>query len=631
MHSLTQVIDQTATYRSRRVYLLLLICLLLAGTAFAGEAGPGFRTELGLIGGTLDFLGSHPFVLLFTSLALGSLLGRVKVGFFALGSTAATLVVGITFSLWAFIGYEIRYAIPGILTTVFLNLFMFAVGLKVGPQFFSGLKKDGVKGVLIAVVVVVLNFTIVLTGVRICNLKPGLASGLISGSMTDTAVVGVATSAVESGAYQPPSGVTAADVAGNIAAAYAVTFLFSLIGIILLVRYLPKILNLDMKAAARAAEESYSGGDGHLPAPGTEAAYALNRISVDVRAYRVEKDEVVGLSVHDFSLLADVPVLQILRGSDFLDLAVNPVLQKGDVVSMVAHVGRFISEAQSRIGPEVSVEQSLKADLEVADLVITRKEFDGMTAQEATERVRKALSPGVERPGRLFHAVAVIRDGEKIPVWPGLQITRGDILRIMGQRSRINDVGKLVGATVRHTTESDIFTLALGMAIGYVVGTLRVTIGHIPFSLGAPAGVMLAGIAISALRSRNPLFGGPVSEGARSLLQALGLDVFIAVVAINSGPNVAAAFAGGYVSNLLVIGILAALTPPLIAWVVGRKILKLNSAMLMGMICGARHSTPALKAAQEESASAIPAVGYAVSYAISSVLVLILGYLALFL
>lgn len=238
-----------------RLTLLVIspACVLFAGTAFASEAGPGFRTDLGPIGGSLDFLGSHPFVLLFFTLALGTQLGRLKIGFFALGSTAATLLVGIAVSLWAYLGYDIRYAIPGILTTVFLNLFMFAVGLKVGPQFFAGLRKDGAKGMVIAVLVVALNFMIAVAGARICGLMPGFAPGIMSGSMTDTAVVGVATSAVESGAYPPPSGVTAADVTGNIAAAYAVTYLFSLIGIILLVRYSPQLLKLDLKAAARAA------------------------------------------------------------------------------------------------------------------------------------------------------------------------------------------------------------------------------------------------------------------------------------------------------------------------------------------------------------------------------------------
>lgn len=591
--------------------------------------GPGFRTDLGPFGGTLDFLGSHAFVLLFLTLALGSLLGRTKLGFLKLGSTAGTLISGIALSVWAYLGYDIRYAVPGLLTTVFLNLFMFAVGMKVGPQFFAGLRKDGVKGVVIAVVVALLNFAIVLAGAKICGLRPGFAPGLISGSMTDTAVIGVTTGAVESGSYQPPPGITAAEVTGNIAAAYAVTFLFSLIGIILLVRYVPRLLKLDVQASAREAEASYGGS--HLPLPGSKDAYKQDMVSTDVRAYRVEMDEVAGLSVHDFSLRADAPVLQVLRGNVAIDLSTNPLVEKGDIITVVTDVGRLISGAQSRIGPEVAIDRALAGDLEVADLAITRKEFEGMTLQAATERVRRALSPGVEQPGRLFHPVAMIRDGEQIPFWPGMQVSRGDILRILGTRNRINDVGKLVGAVVRYTTESDILTLALGVVIGYVVGSLRVTIGHIPFALGAPAGVMLAGITISALRARNPLFGGPVSEGARSFLQALGLDAFIAVVAVNSGPNVASAFTSGSVLNLLTIGIVGALVPPLVGWVIGRRIFKLNTAILMGTICGARHSTPALKAAQEECDSAIPAVGYPVSYAVSSVLVLVLGYLALFL
>jgi putative transport protein len=618
------------TRRSRGPSALLLACSLLPGIALAGEAGPGFRTDLGLVGGVLDFLGSYPFVLLFATVALGTKLGRLKLGFLTLGSTAATLLVGIAVSLWAYLGYGIRYAVPALLTTVFLNLFMFAVGLKVGPQFFAGLRRDGAKGVAIAVLVVGLNFALALGGAKISGLAPGYAPGLISGSMTDTAVVGVATSGIESGTYQPPEGVTAADVAGNVAAAYAVTYLFSLIAIILLVRYLPRILGVDTRAAAREVEESYGGGAGRLPSPGTEAAYAMERVSVDARAYRIEADAIVGLTVHDLSVRAEVPVVQVLRGKDVLDLTTNPVIRKGDVVTVVAEVARHVAGGQ-RLGPEVADDSARSVDLEVADLVVTRKEFDGVTLQEASERVRRALSSDAAPVGRLFHPVALIRGGDPIPAWPGSRIERGDVLRVIGPRSRASEVGKLVGATLRFTTESDVLTLALGLAIGYVVGTLRVTIGHIPLSLGAPAGVMLAGIAISALRARHPLLGGPVSEGARSLLQVLGLDVFIAVVAVNTAPSVAGAYTGGYVARLLVIGLAASLLPPLAAWGLGRRLLGLNPAVLLGMICGARHSTPALRAAQEESGSAVPALGYPVSYAISSVLVLVLGYLALFL
>ena len=608
----------------------VLSALLVPGMAFAGEAGPGFRSDLGLVGGVLHWLGAAPFVLVFATLALGTRLGRLKLGFFTLGSTAATLLAGVAVSLWAFLGFGIRYAIPGLVTTVFLNLFMFAVGLKVGPQFLAGLRQDGAKGMVVAVVVAGLNFGIVLAGAKTFGLVPGFAPGLVSGSMTDTAVIGVATSAIESGSYRPPPGLTGGEVAGNIAAAYAVTYLVSLVGILLLIRYLPRLLRVDVKSAAREAEATYGGGGG-LPAAGSEAAYAFERISVDVRAWRVEADDVAGLTVHELSLRADVPVLQLLRGDDLLDLSTNPVVRKGDVVTAVADVARMVSGARQLVGPEVADERARGVALEVADLVVTRKEYDGLTLGEVTDRVRRALSPGVERPGRLFHPLALLRDGEPIPAGPGFRVMRGDILRVIGPRSSTETVGRLVGATVRHTKQSDVLTLALGLAIGYVAGSLRVTVGQIPLSLGAPAGVMLAGIAISALRARNPLFGGPVSEGARSLLQELGLDVFIAVTALNSAASVAGAWTGGYVSRLLAIGIVASLLPPLVAWWIGRRFLGLNPAILLGTICGARHSTPGLRAAQEESASAVPAVGYPVAYAISSVLVLVLGYLALFL
>ena len=188
-----------------------------------------------------------------------------------------------------------------------------------------------------------------------------------------------------------------------------------------------------------------------------------------------------------------------------------------------------------------------------------------------------------------------------------------------------------MGAVVRYSTASDVLSMAIGLGLGYIIGYLSVQIGAVPVSLGTPAGVMLAGIVMSTLRSRYPLLGGPVSEGARSLLQDLGLDLFIAVIAVNTAPNVAAAFTGGGVLGILIIGILAALIPPLIAWLIGWKVLKLNTAVLLGAISGARFSTPAMQAAQEACGGAIPAVGYPVPYAVAAVLVLVAGFMALFL
>jgi putative transport protein len=353
---------------------------------------------------------------------------------------------------------------------------------------------------------------------------------------------------------------------------------------------------------------------------------------VSVRAYKIEHDDIIGLSVREASIRFDIPILRVMRGDRILDLSTNPVIERGDIATVIADKMRLVRLC--RLQPaltEVADERALQVDIEVTDLVVTRQEFVGLTLEEAIQRFRKNLFPEGEEVGRIFHLLAAIRAGESIPVWPGTRIERGDIVRVIGPKDRIEKAGKLLGAAVRSTSTSDILTISLGLAIGYIFGFLSVKLGGIPISLGTPAGVMLAGIAISTLRSHFPLFGGPVSEGARSLLQDLGLDLFIAVVALNTAAGVANAFTGGGVPFLLAVGVIGGLVPPLVAWVVGLKVLKLNPAVLLGALSGARFSTPAMRAAQEETGSAVPAVGYPVPYAISAVLVLVAGYLALFL
>jgi len=170
-------------------------------------------------------------------------------------------------------------------------------------------------------------------------------------------------------------------------------------------------------------------------------------------------------------------------------------------------------------------------------------------------------------------------------------VERGDILRVIGQRSRTNAVANWSGnGAVHHRVRHP----HPGAGIGHRLRRRHLQGDDRPRSrLSRCAGRRDArGHRHQHAALPLPLFGGPVSEGARSLLQALGLDVFIAVVAVNTAPNVAGAYTGGYVSLLLAIGLMASLLPPLAAWVVGRTVLDLNPAILLGMICGARHSTP---------------------------------------
>jgi putative transport protein len=141
----------------------------------------------------------------------------------------------------------------------------------------------------------------------------------------------------------------------------------------------------------------------------------------------------------------------------------------------------------------------------------------------------------------------------------------------------------------------------------------------------------MAGVGVSYFRSRNPNFGGPVHEGARSFLQDFGLNAFVAVLSANVGPKVISALGGDTILWLALIGIAGALIPPLVAFWVGIKVFGLNAIISDGAATGGRNSTPSLNAIMEESRSSVAAVPYPVAYAFTTVLALIGGYFSMIL
>ena len=199
--------------------------LVAAGPAAAqGDVGPVADGVIGQVFDTIrpvteagfhgffQLLDNQPIVFILLALAIGTLIGKVSVMTISLGSTAGTLLVGVLLSMIAEAAYGITYSIPGILSSFMLLLFMYALGLKVGPQFFSGLRKGGLAFVVIGLIVWSLNWVIAYFGAMLAGLAPGYATGLISGSYTITAILGVGQGALASGAYVPPEGMTVEEV-----------------------------------------------------------------------------------------------------------------------------------------------------------------------------------------------------------------------------------------------------------------------------------------------------------------------------------------------------------------------------------------------------------------------------------
>ncbi|WP_138934420.1 aspartate:alanine exchanger family transporter [Roseovarius arcticus] len=571
--------------------------------------------------GFFQLLGNQPIAFILLALALGTLIGRFSLKGVSLGSTAGTLLVGVVFSMIAEAAYGITYSIPGILSSFMLLLFMYALGLKVGPQFFSGLRKGGLAFVVIGLVVWVLNWVICYFGAKLVGLAPGYATGLISGSYTITAILGVGQGAMASGAYVPPAGMTVEEVGANMAAAYAISYVLSTVGIILLIRYLPRIFGRDAVADAKLAEAEFSGGATH-PVPGAPGALTMGFSPYDLRAFAVTHDSFVGRSLsqlaNDFPA---VPILRVVRDGAVMDLASDPTLAAGDIVTVRANVHDLILKEGELIGPESDAPLARNIPMEVADVHIGSHAVSG----KALEDLASFGAVGVE-------VQALFRAGSELPLGPKSEVRFGDVLRLTGPDAALKVTAKRLGGhAVLPTMKSELLYLSLAMLVGYLVGIATVTISGIPFALGTSAGCILAGICVSYFRSRNPEFGGPVHEGARSFLQDFGLNAFVAVLSANVGPKVISALGGDTILWLALIGIVGALLPPFIAFWVGIKIFGLNSIISDGAATGARNSTPGLNAIMEESRSSVAAVPYPVSYALTTVLALIGGYFSMIL
>jgi putative transport protein len=224
--------------------------------------------------------------------------------------------------------------------------------------------------------------------------------------------------------------------------------------------------------------------------------------------------------------------------------------------------------------------------------------------------------------GQGFHLNALFRGGESVPFGAETEVKRGDVFRITGSGLHIKQLETTLGGHAVHSSVStDVVTLALGLSIGAFLGTIPIRLGGLSLSLGSAVGLLLAGIVLSSLRTRDPRLGGPFPESARQLLEDLGLNVFIAITSLNAGAGVIQAVRAGALLPILVGTLVVGLIPPVVGWAVGQYRHRMNAGLLTGAISGARCSSPGLRTAQEDTESTIPALSYPVTFAISNVVV----------
>jgi putative transport protein len=551
----------------------------------------------------------QPLLALFLTIAAGYALGKLKYKGLGLGTTAATLIIGLVVSLMAASLFGKPLKIDAVVQTLFFNFFMFAVGLRVGPQFFAGLERDGWRFVGVSAVVALLAPPLAILAGLVFNLPKGAATGVLAGGMTASAALGAAQSAITPGGGGQ-------SVADHLSAAFTLTYILSMTSFVILVKFLPRWFHRDPVASAHEMEVALQGSS-TAPAPGSDSAFIVGYTPLAHRAFRVENAALAGLSLAQIRAVAPRASIEVVRREGkMIPVDGDFRLHLGDEIGVVGNIEGMIRAAGQEVGPELADPALRDVKMETDDLVVTDAAFAGKKLRELGEQL-----------GGGIYLVAWFRAGNQLPIAPEGEVKRGDVLRVTGSVARVENAGRSLGGIVRYNMATDILTLTLGLALGIGVGLLAVKIGSIKFALGTAVGLLLAGVALGTLRARNPLLGGPVPDPARALLEDLGLAVFIAALALTSGPGVVDSIRGGTLVPVLIGGLVVALVPACVGYAVGLSALKLNPSVLLGAICGARCNTAGLKVAQEEAHSAVPAIGFAVPTALGTVLVTIAAYL----
>lgn len=543
----------------------------------------------------------YPELAIFLTLAIGYWVGKFKVGGFSLGAVTGTLLAGVLIG-------QLQIAISPNVKSVFFLMFLFAVGYGVGPQFVRGLGADGLKQMAFAVIVVAFCLISAYVAALIAGLDVGYAAGLLSGASTISAVIGVATDAINGLGLPPDQTQT---LLNHIPIAYAVTYIFGTAGSAWFLASMgPKILGVDIVKECQDYEKTLSGGAG-APEPGIISAYRR----FEARAYRIDAGSpMLGKPVSQLLPGIRVFVERVRRGSQILEADGSTVLQPGDVVSMSGRRELLVNRIENELRlPEVEDKELLDAPAEALDVFVTNKQLDGKTLEELSQR---DVARGV-------YLRRIMRSGIEIPILSRTEIHRGDILTLVGSKRHVEAAVKDLGYADRPTEMTDMVFVGLGIVLGGLVGAIVFNVGGIPLSLSTSGGALIAGLIFGWLRSIHPTFGG-IPAPALWVMNSVGLNTFIAVVGISAGPGFVAGLRELGIS-LFLWGIVVTLVPLLVGLLAGKYIFRFPAPINLGCCAGARTTTAALGMITETAKSQVPALGYTVTYAVGNTLLTIWG------
>ncbi|MDQ6436383.1 aspartate-alanine antiporter [Mesorhizobium sp. LHD-90] len=550
----------------------------------------------------VNTLRSYPEIAIFMSLAIGYYFGSFTYKGLGLGAVTATLIAAVIIG-------QLGITISPPLKATFFLMFLFAIGYGVGPQFVRGIAKDGVPQALFAVVVCVFCLAAPFLAAKIAGYDIGSAVGLYAGSQTISASMGLATDAINRLELPPEEAKRLLDA---MPVAYAVTYIFGTVGSAIVLALIgPALLGINLEAECKRYEAEFGG---KKEAGGTGTAWH----HYEFRAYRVrEGGKVAGKTARDAEALLPehrVFIERIRRNGKVEDATADTVIQAGDVVA-VAGRRDVLVDLIGHEAEEVEDRELLAVPAEGVDVLVINKQVDGKTLVEL------AKMPAAR--GVFLRKIVRGATATEIPILPNTKIHRGDILTVVGRTQDTTAAAKAIGVIDRPSDIADVAFIGAAITIGALVGAFVYKVGDVPLTLSTSGGALISGLFFGWLRSVHPTFGR-IPSSTVWFMNSVGLNVFIAVVGISSGPGFVAGLRElGF--SLFLWGVVATTVPLVLAMYVGKYVFRFHPAILLGACSGARTTTASLGMINDRAKSQIPGLGYTVTYAVGNTLLTVWG------
>jgi len=547
---------------------------------------------------------AEPLLALFVTIALGYLVGKIKIGSFVLGGVAGTLLVGVVIGQF---GVNIDNGIKGI----FFALFIYAVGFQGGPQFFHALNRRSLNQLASAFVMCFTGLLCVLGAAWLFGLDRGMAAGLAAGGLTQSAIIGTAGDAIGKLGLSPELIKT---MQTNVAVGYAVCYIFGSLGPIIMVSwFLPIIMKWDIRTEAVKLASVLSGGHPELDPGQFNAARPIATRIYEVAAI----SKAIGISTLAIDRqISDASVEAVYRQGKELELGDTTIIAAGDHVATTGPIVQ-LEAAAILLGHEVRPPNGLLLVQENREIILTSRALCGRTVGDIHDQVNVETRHGV-------FLTAVKRMGLDLPVLSKLELKRGDELHFTGSPADLNRVQAKIGYEITAAAVTDFVFFGIGMLIGLLIGLIEFRIWGIPISIGSGGGCLLSGLLFGWLRAVHPNFAA-LPVGASNFLRDFGLAVFVGIVGISAGPQALVAIEH-YGLTLFFLGVGVTLIPQIVTFFFSYHVLRIrNPIEALACVAGGRSANPAFAALLTKAGNATPVVSFTVTYAVANVFLTLWG------